>query len=130
MIDWEDKPELNITPLVDVMLVLISILMVTLPAVVYEEKIQLPKGSKSAGQLSEDEAIVVRVDRQRNVYLGDKRYDLAEFPDSFLGFTNGMSKERSVLLRADKQLIYDDVMAVMKGIKACGFSKISLLTDG
>jgi len=45
MYDWEEKPELNITPLVDVMLVLLAILMVISPNIVYEELIRLPKGS-------------------------------------------------------------------------------------
>lgn len=45
MYDWDDKPELNITPLVDVMLVLLAILMVISPNIIYEELINLPKGS-------------------------------------------------------------------------------------
>jgi len=47
MYDYEQKPDLNITPLVDVMLVLLAILMVTAPVIEYEENINLPKGSKS-----------------------------------------------------------------------------------
>ena len=45
--DWEEKPELNITPLVDIMLVLLAILMVSTPTITYQEDITLPKGSKS-----------------------------------------------------------------------------------
>ena len=45
MYDWDQKPELNITPLVDVMLVLLAIMMVIAPNIVYEELIKLPKGS-------------------------------------------------------------------------------------
>ena len=47
MYDFNQKPDLNITPLVDVMLVLLAILMVTAPVINYEESINLPKGSKS-----------------------------------------------------------------------------------
>ena len=46
MFDWDEEPTLNITPLVDVMLVLLSILMVTAPTMVYQEMVQLPQGSK------------------------------------------------------------------------------------
>ena len=46
-IDWDEKPELNITPLVDIMLVLLAILMVTTPAIIYKENIKLPTGTKS-----------------------------------------------------------------------------------
>ncbi|MBU4110052.1 biopolymer transporter ExbD, partial [bacterium] len=45
MYNWDDSPELNITPLVDVMLVLLAILMVIAPNIVYEENIKLPQGS-------------------------------------------------------------------------------------
>jgi len=47
MYTWDDNPDLNITPLVDVMLVLMAILMVTAPTITYQEKIALPQGSKS-----------------------------------------------------------------------------------
>ncbi|MBP5779225.1 MAG: biopolymer transporter ExbD, partial [Campylobacter sp.] len=47
MFDYDEKPELNITPLVDIMLVLLAILMVATPAIIYEEKIQLPDSSKT-----------------------------------------------------------------------------------
>jgi len=66
--DWDDKPDLNITPLVDVMLVLLAILMITAPVVVYEEKIRLPLGSIST-QVNIDAVIEIRIDINRNIYL-------------------------------------------------------------
>ena len=45
MFDWEEKPELNITPMVDIMLVLLAILMVIAPNIVFEERVMLPQGS-------------------------------------------------------------------------------------
>ena len=47
MINYDEKPELNITPLVDIMLVLLAILMVAMPALIYEEKISVPQGTQS-----------------------------------------------------------------------------------
>lgn len=129
MLDFEDKPELNITPLVDVMLVLLAILMLATPAVVYQEKIELPKGSKKE-QTSEKEKIAVRMDIQKIVYVNDKKFDINSFGDSFLAYTTTFDKESPVTLRADKNLKYDDVMTVMRLIKASGFQKISLVTDG
>ena len=72
----DEVPELNITPLVDIMLVLLAILMVTTPALVYEEVIKLPDGSKSSvvNKLPELE---VRVTKDRKVYLkNDSFYHL------------------------------------------------------
>ena len=65
---WEDKPELNITPLVDIMLVLLAILMVTTPTIVYQEDITLPKGTKSTKRAL-DNTLEIRIDREKKVYI-------------------------------------------------------------
>ncbi len=129
MLEYEDKPELNITPLVDVMLVLLAILMLATPAIVYQEKIELPKGSKQE-QISEKEKIAVRVDLQKNIYVNEKKFDMDSFGDAFLNYSASFAKDTPITLRADKNLKYDDVMHIMKLIKASGFQKISLVTDG
>ncbi len=49
MFNWDDNPDLNITPLIDVILVLMAIFMVTLPIIQYQEQIELPRGSKTVG---------------------------------------------------------------------------------
>jgi biopolymer transport protein ExbD len=127
--DWEEVPELNITPLVDVMLVLLAILMLTAHAMFFEEKISVPKGSKSA--IADDKnKLVVRVDVNKVVYVDDKKYDFSNFKDAFYIYTLTGDKDRTVLIRADKNLKYDDVIYVLKTIKSTGFQKISLLTDG
>ena len=63
MYDWDSKPELNITPLVDVMLVLLAILMVIAPNIVYEESIKLPQGSISK-QLSKIPPVHITIDKE------------------------------------------------------------------
>ena len=66
--NFDDSPELNITPLIDVMLVLLAILMVTAPTMVYEEIIQLPKGSKSAQQ-NKNSKIEIRITKDKNIFI-------------------------------------------------------------
>ena len=129
MYDWEEVPELNITPLVDVMLVLLAILMLTAHAMFFEEKIAVPKGSKST-VADDKQKLIVRIDINKIVYIDDKKYDFVVFPDAFNIQSMAGSKDRTVLIRADKNLKYDDVMFVLKTIKSSGFQKISLLTDG
>ena len=129
MLDYEDKPELNITPLVDVMLVLLAILMLATPAIIYQEKIELPKGSKQE-QVGEKEKIAVRIDLQKMVYVNEKKFDIDSFGDSFLNYSASFPKDTQITLRADKNLKYDDVMRIMMLIKTAGFQKISLVTDG
>lgn len=127
--DWEHEPDLNITPLVDIMLVLLAILMVTTPALVYEESINLPEGSASALQ-EKVPKIEIRADRERNIYVKDDKYTLAEFADNFLLFAEGYDKNTRVYIRADENLAYRDVMFVMKSVKEAGFHKVALVTDG
>ena len=66
MYDWEETPDLNITPLVDIMLVLLAILMVTTPAVIYEETINLPDGTKSQ-VVQKIPEIEIRITKNRKV---------------------------------------------------------------
>jgi biopolymer transport protein ExbD len=129
MLEFDENPELNITPLVDVMLVLLAILMLSTPAIVYQEKIELPKGSKSS-QMTKTEKISVRIDLQKNIYVNEKKFDIDSFGDSFLNYSASFPKDTPITLRADKNLKYDDVMRIMMLIKTAGFQKISLVTDG
>ena len=128
--DWEEKPELNITPLVDVMLVLIAILMLTTPMLVYEEKISLPKGSKTAS-VDKTDSIEIRIDLKRKIYIKDQVYNLLEFPESFIQYASKFpTRKNKILIRAGKRLKYEDVIYVLRAVKAAKFTKVSLITDG
>ena len=127
--NWDETPELNITPLVDIMLVLLAILMVTAPVIVYQEEIALPQGSKSA-KVEQDSKIEIRVDLSRNIYLKDDVLTFDSFPDAFVVFANACDKETQVYIRADKNLKYDDVIYILRIAKQSGFSRVSLVTDG
>ena len=101
MYNVNDKPELNITPLVDIMLVLLAILMVTAPVIEFEETLNLPTGSKSQ-----------------------------QAQDNFLLFSKGKDQNTPIYIRADKDLKYDDIVFVLKSVKEAGFFKVALVTDG
>ncbi len=127
--DWDDKPELNITPLVDVMLVLLAILMVIAPNIVYEESIKLPQGSVSK-QLSEIPPVHIVIDKERNVKVNKENFLLNAFTDNFTTFSGKLDKKASVLISADKSLDYGIVMSVLAAVKQAGFSEVSLATNG
>ncbi|MDD3323779.1 MAG: biopolymer transporter ExbD [Sulfurospirillaceae bacterium] len=129
MINWEETPDLNITPLVDIMLVLLAILMVTTPALVYEEKIKLPDGSKSS-VVSKLPELEIRVTKDRKVYLKNDVFKISEFPDNFVMLKKQYKINSIVYIKADEGLAYRDVMFVLKSIKEAGFSNISLETNG
>ena len=128
--DWEEKPDLNITPLVDVMLVLIAILMLTTPMLVYEEKISLAKGSKSSSY-DRSGAIEIRIDLNKNIYIEDNVFEFLAFADSFVQYASKFPKrDNKILIRADRRLKYEDVIYILKVVKAAKFTKVSLVTDG
>lgn len=132
MYDFDESPELNITPLVDIMLVLLAILMVTTPAVMYEEKISLPNGSKTQVSETTKDFLIVRFTEDKKIHIDQSEMSMAEFPDNLLLISNSgkYSKDKPVYIRADKNLLYDDVMFVLKTLKDMGFSKVALQTSG
>ncbi len=129
MYDWDDKPELNITPLVDVMLVLLAILMVIAPNIIYEENIKLPQGSVSK-QLSEIPPVHITIDKDMNVKINKDNYMLNAFMDNFSNYAKDLDLKATVLISADRSLDYGIVMSVLAAVKQAGFSEVSLATNG
>ena len=127
MFHWDDDPDLNITPLVDVMLVLMAILMVTAPAITFQEQITLPQGSKSV-QVVKPKTLTIRMDKNQKIYLNRDTYTLDTFADDFVNLSVKFDKESEVYIRADEELKYKDVMYLLKSVKAAGFEKVSLIT--
>ncbi|WP_086246874.1 biopolymer transporter ExbD [Campylobacter vicugnae] len=130
MMNFDENPELNITPLVDIMLVLLAILMVTTPAIIYEEQISLPDGSKSKVLSQELKSLTVRIDSQKQVYIEQSKMSLNELSDNLVLISKKYDKNSPVYIKADKRLIYNDVMFVLKSMKNAGFSKVALETNG
>jgi len=128
MFSWDESPDLNITPLVDVMLVLMAILMVTAPTITYQEKITLPVGSQST-QIKKTKSITIRMDKSKNIYLNNDVYKLDTFADDFVNQSVKYNKNSEVHIRADGSLPYDKVIYLLKTIKSAGFTKVSLITS-
>ena len=127
--DWDEKPDLNITPLVDIMLVLMAILMVTTPVIVYQEHINLPVGTKKKSVKKVAE-LTIRVNKNREIFIKDDKYKMDDFADNFLHIADKYNKKAIVFIKADRDLKYNDVMYILKVLKSSGFTKVSLLTNG
>lgn len=125
---WDEEPDLNITPLVDVMLVLMAILMVTAPTVTFQEELTLPDGSKSV-QVSNMKTLTIRMDKNKTIYLNKDTYALDTFADDFVNQSVKYDKKSEVYIRADENLEYKNVMYLLKSVKAAGFKKVSLITQ-
>jgi len=128
MFGWDDDPDLNITPLVDVMLVLMAILMITAPTINFEEQITLPKGTQSK-KMDKIKTLTIRMDKDQIIYLGKDTYTLENFADNFTLKMQDFNLNSNVFIRADERLAYRDVMYLLKSVKHVGFSKVSLITE-
>ncbi|MBA1432891.1 MAG: biopolymer transporter ExbD [Epsilonproteobacteria bacterium] len=127
--DWEEKPELNITPLVDVMLVLLVVLMVIAPNIMFEENIKLPQGSTTQ-EVSKIPPVHITVDKEGNIKVNKENFLLNAFSDNFFLYAKKLDKKATVLISADKRLDYGVVMSVLAAVKQAGFSEVSLATNG
>jgi len=128
MYQWDENPDLNITPLIDVMLVLMALFMITIPAMHYEESIDLPDGSQKSA-VSDAKDLTVRIDKQLTIYFKDEKFTLDSFPDAFRLKTGEIDKTQVVYINADKGIAYENVIFLLKIVKQSDFSKVSLLTQ-
>lgn len=121
--------EINITPLVDVMLVLLIIFMVTAPMLKAGVPIDLPDSKAEALQEKKDD-ITISMDAAGRLFLDDQELAPGELSDRLAGVARPGGEAPLVTLRADKGLDYGRVMAVMGELNAAGFKQISLVTNG
>lgn len=126
MFNWDDDPDLNITPLMDVMLVLMAVLMIAAPTITYQEQIKLPDGSKTTKSQKLD-SVTIRMDKTRQVYIDNNVYEMDTFSEYFT--SKDVDKNSSIYIRADESLAYKDIMDVLKDVKKAGFLNVSLITE-
>jgi biopolymer transport protein ExbD len=127
--DWDEKPELNITPLVDVMLVLLAILMVIAPNIIYEENIKLPQGSITK-QVEQIPPVHITIDKEMNIKVNKENFLFNSFMDNFSLYAQKLDTKATVLISADRTLDYGVVMSILAAVKQAGFSEVSLATNG
>ena len=119
--------DINVTPLVDVMLVLLIIFMVTAPLLQVGVPVDLPK--TSASQVGgKDEPMVVSVNSQGEVFLGETKYDIAEL-GAKLKAVHEEKPDQRVFMRGDKSVDYGKMMEVMGVVIDSGFRQLGLLGE-
>ena len=119
--------EINVTPFVDVMLVLLIIFMVTAPLITAGIKVDLPKSSSSP-ITDEQEPLKISVTKEGNVFIQDIKIDINELVPRLSAITKA-KKDSRIFVQADKTVKYGDVIAVMSKINAAGYSKVALSTE-
>jgi len=122
--------EINVTPLVDVMLVLLIIFMVTAPMLTAGVPIDLPD-SRAEALKQQPHDVTVSIDGNGRLFIDSQELAPGELPDRLTQIARDAGdKLPPVTLRADKRLDYGRVVAVMGDLNAAGFKQISLVTNG
>ena len=122
------KPDLNITPFVDIMLVLLAILMVSVTVSTYQEKtVNLPKGSKTIPAVKKATINIV-IKKDGSVLVNSQKIPLNNFLESFNLKYGNFNKNALVYIAADKDIKYSIFMKVYSAVIKTGFRQIGLLT--
>jgi biopolymer transport protein TolR len=120
--------DINVTPMVDVMLVLLVVFMVTAPLLTAGVNINLPKAQAKALHKQDSAPLELSIDPAGRVYMGQTLV-AADRLQSMLSAIAQENPDKRVYIRADHHLSYGQVMNVMGIASASGFSKIALITD-
>jgi biopolymer transport protein TolR len=118
--------EINVTPLVDVMLVLLIIFMVTAPMMTQGVDVALPE-TTSGPLTSEKEHFVITIDAGQQIFINEFQVSLDQFPGKLQKLLENQPG-RDVYLRADKTIPYGVVVRVMADIKSAGVDKLGMVT--
>ena len=119
--------EINITPFVDVMLVLLIIFMVTAPMISKGVEIDLPKAKALPMDVDESKLLMI-IDANKRVYLGETEIPHAKLEESLLNNVR-LQREGELYLKADRNIPYGFVVQVMAIIKRAGIPKLGMVTD-
>ncbi len=121
--------DINVTPLVDVMLVLLIIFMVTAPLLVTGVKVKLPETRAKA--LDQDEKpTVLSIDEAGQIFIDDEQVVDADLPQRLVELRGRLDPEAQLFLRADTGLDYGRVMRVMGELNRAGLDRVALVTTG
>jgi len=124
--------EINVTPFVDVMLVLLVIFMITAPILYQGVDVNLPKASSEPIPSKSQKNIIVTVNKEGKIYIEKEELTLRELKVRVKTLVRESGKqpgEQEIYLRADKEVPYGIVMEVMSKIRSGGIEKIGLITE-
>jgi biopolymer transport protein TolR len=122
------KSDINVTPLVDVMLVLLIIMMIVAPMLQQGVALRLPKAGNTVSKPESAEQTVLAIAMNKSLYLNSRPVQEAELASKLNEILESKA-EKIVLIRADEEVDYGTVMAAMDQLRAAGIEDIGLITD-
>ena len=119
--------DINVTPLVDVMLVLLIIFMVTAPMMIHGVKVDLPT-TETKGMKSQEDPLILSITKKRLIFIENYKVEFTALREKLTKiFAHRPQKE--VFLRADREVPYGFVMEVMSQVKEAGITKVGMITE-
>jgi biopolymer transport protein TolR len=119
--------DINVTPLVDVMLVLLIIFMVTAPMMIHGVKVNLPI-TESKSVKSKEDPLILSITKKRLIFIEDYNVTFNALKGKLKKIVANRA-EKEILLQADKDVPYGFVMEVMSQVKEAGISKVGMITE-
>ena len=124
---YQPMSEINVTPMVDVMLVLLVVFMITAPLMTVGVPVDLPK-TKASRVVGQDEPLVIAVDAKGKLYIQDTEIALGALAARLRAITANKQETR-IFVRGDKTIAYGRVMGVMGAVHRAGFRRVALITE-
>ncbi len=122
------KSDINVTPLVDVCLVLLIIFMVVTPMLQKGKPVMLPQTERPDKKPESDKELLISVQSDKTIFVDTKWYPDKEFAAKMKEIGE-RSSNKDVLIKADQRLTYGDVKNVMRMVKDGGFERVGLITE-
>ena len=119
--------EINVTPMVDVMLVLLIIFMVTAPLIQQGVKVNLPE-AKAAPVEAVEKKLVLSIDAQRRIYIGEAEVPVGELEKKLASNAKAQA-DKELYLHADRDVPYGVVVDVMAAAQRAGITNVGMITD-
>ena len=119
--------EINVTPFVDVMLVLLIVFMITAPLLQTGVELELPKVDTPNVKENED-PLIISINKENEVFISEKKLDFKTLKDKLIEIKKANPKIKA-FIRADKEVTYNTLMIVMKQIMDGSITDVSLITE-
>jgi biopolymer transport protein ExbD len=132
--DLGQNSDINVTPFVDVMLVLLIIFMVAIPAATVSIKLDLPPAIPPPPGQKPEEPVLINIQQGGGIFIGDRNTNMDRLVTDLSyvlqnKYPGKVPTEQRVYIRADKQVRYGDFMAVMNDLQANGFYQVALINE-
>lgn len=125
---YRPMAEINVTPFVDVMLVLLVVFMIAAPLLTAGVPIDLPDSEAKSLSEEDDKPLTVHIDNDKTIYIGETEVKQDRLVALLAAQTNN-DPDRRIYIKADQSLDYGDVMGVLGAINGAGFRKVALVSN-